>query len=77
MLRKFVVFSALALILLATPAAFAQVPHSADTNDDGLLNIGDAINLLSFLFTGGATLPYPYPGYGIDPTSDSLADCLP
>ena len=52
-------------------------PDAGDSNDDGLINIGDAINLLSFLFTGGSMIPYPYPGYGIDPTPDSLGDCLP
>lgn len=52
-------------------------PDAGDTNDDGALNIGDAINLLNFLFTSGSTIPYPYPGYGIDPTPDSLGACLP
>ncbi len=52
-------------------------PDAADSNDDGSLNIGDAINLLNFLFSNGETIPYPYPGYGIDPTPDGLAGCLP
>jgi PKD repeat protein len=52
-------------------------PDAADSNDDGSLNIGDAINLLNFLFANGETIPYPYPGYGIDPTPDGLAGCLP
>ena len=52
-------------------------PDAADTNDDGILNIGDAIYSLSYLFSGGETIPYPYPGYGLDPTEDSLGPCLP
>ena len=52
-------------------------PDAADTNDDGILNIGDAVYSLSYLFSGGETIPYPYPGYGLDPTEDSLGPCLP
>ncbi|MDE0961136.1 MAG: PKD domain-containing protein [Planctomycetota bacterium] len=52
-------------------------PDAADTNDDGMVNIGDAIHLLTFLFSSGETIPYPYPGYGIDPTADDLGACLP
>ncbi len=47
----------------------------ADSNDDGILGIADAIVLLNYLFTGGAILPYPFPSYGLDPTSDGLGDC--
>ena len=52
-------------------------PDAADSNDDGSINIGDAINLLNFLFANGETIPYPYPGYGVDPTPDGLTNCLP
>lgn len=55
----------------------AVCPDSADTNDDGILNIGDAIYSLSYLFSSGETIPYPYPGYGLDPTEDNLGPCLP
>lgn len=52
-------------------------PDAADTNDDGILNIGDAIYSLSYLFSAGETIPYPYPGYGLDPSEDDLDPCLP
>ena len=52
-------------------------PDAADANDDGILNIGDAIYTLTYLFANGETIPYPYPGYGLDPTEDSLGACLP
>ena len=37
-------------------------PDAAGTNDDGILNIGDAIHSL-YLFSG-ETIPYPYPDTG-------------
>ncbi|MGA1779743.1 MAG: PKD domain-containing protein [Planctomycetota bacterium] len=54
-----------------------ECPDSADTNDDGSLNIGDAIYGLTFLFSAGPTIPYPFPGFGIDPSEDSLDLCNP
>ncbi len=45
---------------------------AADADDNGMLNIGDAIWLLSFSFTGGAPMPAPFPACGVDPTADSL-----
>ncbi|MGE4618312.1 MAG: PKD domain-containing protein [Planctomycetota bacterium] len=62
-------------LFISGPASVC--PDAADANDDGVINIGDAINLLNFLFSGGETIPYPYPGYGLDPTPDSLNPCLP
>lgn len=41
---------------------------AADTNDDDLLNIGDAIYLLGFLFAGSVPPPAPFPDCGMDPT---------
>lgn len=52
-------------------------PDSADGNDDGQLNVADAVMVLQFLFNSGETLPYPYPGAGLDPTSDDLGPCIP
>ncbi|MEC9475816.1 MAG: PKD domain-containing protein [Planctomycetota bacterium] len=65
------------LNFLFTGGDASVCPDAGDTNDDGSINIGDPINLLNFLFTSGSTIPYPYPGYGIDPTPDSLGACLP
>ena len=47
---------------------------AADANDDGLVNIADAIQILEFLFVGGAPLPEPVE-CGVDPTDDPL-DCV-
>ncbi len=54
---------------------------SADTNDNGVLSVGDAVTVLTWLYLGGAPLPPPTPagasGYpdgdcGPDPTDDDL-----
>lgn len=46
--------------------------EAADANDDGLLDVTDAVRLLFFLYRGGAPLPQPYPELGADPTPDTL-----
>ncbi len=38
--------------------------EATDTNADGTVNITDGIYLLTFLFTGGAGPPAPYPECG-------------
>ena len=45
-----------------------------DTNDDGEVNIADAISVLSHLFAGAGDLPAPFAECGVDPTDDGL-DC--
>jgi len=45
---------------------------AADANDDGKINISDAIQTLHFLFAGGSPLPPPNGTPGADPTPDSL-----
>jgi hypothetical protein len=45
---------------------------SADANDDGGVDITDAILILSSLFEGDTTLPQPYPVVGFDPTADEF-----
>ena len=62
-----------ALFLGAAPL---DCEKSGDADDDGALNITDAIYLLRFLFLGGPAPPAPYPEPGPDPTPDSLR-CLP
>jgi hypothetical protein len=47
---------------------------AADVDDNGDLNMGDAIFLLQFLFVGGVEVSAPYPSCGVDPTADAL-DC--
>lgn len=49
---------------------------AADSNDDGAIDISDAVELLSHLFAGGATpLPMPFPDAGEDPTDGDPLDC--
>ncbi len=48
---------------------------SIDANDDGLINIADPTYLLNWLFLEGTSPPPPFPGCGIDSTSDELAGC--
>jgi len=46
-----------------------------DTDDNGTIEITDAIYGLNALFTGGAPPPQPFPGCAGDPTDDTLG-CL-
>jgi hypothetical protein len=39
---------------------------SCDVNDDGSLGLADVTFLLLFLFSGGATIPSPFPDCGTD-----------
>ncbi len=48
---------------------------AADTNDDGVINITDAVRLLGFLFLGSPPPPPPYPTPGLDFTPDDLDCC--
>jgi hypothetical protein len=51
-------------------------PDAADANDDGLINITDALRTLDFLFTDESP-PIPAPEVcGSDPTGDDLGPCL-
>ena len=45
---------------------------AADTDDNGALEITDAVYLLSFLFLGGPAPEQPFPSCGPDPTIDDL-----
>jgi hypothetical protein len=45
---------------------------AGDGNDDGTLDITDAIFILAHLFLGGPAPPRPYPEPGDDPTPDAL-----
>ena len=47
---------------------------AADVDDNGQVNLTDAISMLSFLFQGGTPPAAPYPQEGVDPTEDEL-DC--
>jgi hypothetical protein len=45
---------------------------AADANDDGQVNIADAIAALGHLFGGAGDLPPPFGACGTDPTDDGL-----
>jgi len=45
---------------------------ASDCNDDGTLDLSDAIFGLSFMFLGTRTIPQPFPGCGVDETEDDL-----
>ncbi|MGQ9590367.1 MAG: lamin tail domain-containing protein [Planctomycetota bacterium] len=48
---------------------------SQDANDDGDLDITDAVYALGFLFQGGPPPPPPFPQPGADPTTEDYLDC--
>ena len=47
---------------------------AADVDDSGEVLLNDAVYLFANLFSGGRAIPAPYPGCGMDTTSDRL-DC--
>ena len=49
-----------------------QCADAADTNDDGAVDISDAIYSFSYLFWGGPEPSAPFPSPGFDPTGDVL-----
>jgi hypothetical protein len=49
---------------------------AADTTDDGLHDISDAIRIFGFLFLGGIPPEPPFPGPGRDPTRRDRLGCL-
>lgn len=48
--------------------------EALDADDDGGLDQTDAVRILDLLFLGGADLPVPFPGCGVDDDADAL-DC--
>ena len=46
---------------------------SADTNDDGKIDLSDAVALLNHLFLGALPPPPPFPDCGTDGTEDGLS----
>ena len=59
----------------AAGPALRECFDASDSNDDGALDIGDAVFTLSFLFSSGTAMPAPgSETCGQDPTPDGL-DC--
>ena len=57
-----------------TPCDFTimRCRDAADANDDGMIDIADAISLLSHLFADTGPLNEPFSACGMDPTDDEL-----
>lgn len=60
------------LSTLFGPAQPLACADACDSNDDGQLDIADAVRTLTYLFAGGVALPPPFPGCGTDPSSDAI-----
>ena len=60
---------------LFSGAPLADCDDACDTNDDGGIDIGDAIYALSTLFSMGANPPPPFVACGSDPTGGDSLDC--
>ena len=54
------------------PGTTLACDDAADANDDGQVELSDAIFLLYFLGTGAPIPSSPYPAAGVDPTADAL-----
>ena len=68
---------AIAIVTLLFVGGIAPSCYDAlDANDDGRVDISDAVFDLLFLFTGRVSLPAPFPVKGADRTEDDL-HCLP
>ncbi len=50
-------------------------PKALDVNDNGYIDLGDAIQLLNYLYLAGPPPAQPFPDQGVDPTPDDL-DCF-
>jgi sugar lactone lactonase YvrE len=58
---------------LFTGDSFLQCLSAGDIDDNSQVNITDPIALLGYLFNGSPpSVPEPFPGCGVDPTSDDL-----
>ena len=60
------------LLSLLFSSMAVDCDDACDANDDGGLDLGDAIYLLGAIFSGGDDPPAPHPGCGLDPTPDGL-----
>ena len=58
---------------LFTGGANLTCVSSGDANDDGKIDVSDAITLLRHLFGNAGSLPEPFGACGEDPTPDGLS----
>ena len=59
---------------LTEPGRRIECADSADFDDDGAVQVDDALLLLRFIFAAGGVPPVPYPGCGFDPTTDGAGN---
>ncbi|MDC0347505.1 hypothetical protein OAN47_03720 [Planctomycetota bacterium] len=66
--------AALLLVIFSGVTCFGQVAENCSNgiDDDGGIDISDAITVLGYLFSGTGDPPAPFPECGGDPTADSL-----
>jgi len=50
---------------------------AADINDDGAIDVADAIRMLQYLFKHGTSPAAPFAECGADPTPDNLTCAAP
>lgn len=55
--------------------SISECSDAFDANDDGAIDVSDAVHSLAFLFGGTGSMAAPFPDCGSDPTPDAL-DCL-
>ena len=61
------------VLLHLTAGGELTCADAADSNDDGAVNVADAVHAATFLFAAGGTPPPPGPlECGADPTADTL-----
>jgi hypothetical protein len=69
------VLDAIRVILASTGAeSRLDCEDSADFDDDGTLQLADAVLLLGFIFAAGPAPPEPYADCGSDPTTDGAGN---
>ncbi len=64
------------IIDLRGGGAFTEIQPAIDAaaaNDDGAVDIADAIAVLGHLFAGAGDLPEPFGECGVDPTADDMS----
>ena len=68
------VLDAIQVILSLTAGSRLECEDSADFDDDGTVQLADAVLLLGFIFAAGAAPPEPFSRCGSDPTTDGAGN---
>ena len=67
----------LAYLFLGHPLPEGVCLDAADVDDNGKLEISDAVALLDFLYKGAGPPPQPFPLAANDPTPDAMTCEIP